>query len=159
GNSSDPESIAASAAATAPARRRRRGFLQLTAFLLAAGSAMGGLLATGTLPRIRQEAELHAASAALLTAAPRVRVITPQRAPGATDMVLPGDVTAYQETGIHARTNGYLKRYLVDIGDRVKARQLLAEIETPELDQELLKARATLEQAQAELSLAIAKED
>jgi multidrug efflux pump subunit AcrA (membrane-fusion protein) len=67
-------------------------------------------------------------------------------------MVLPGSIQAIEETPIYARANGYLRRRLVDIGDRVHAGQLLAEIETPELDQQFMQARASLPQARANLA-------
>lgn len=73
-------------------------------------------------------------------------------AAAATDMVLPGSIQAIEETPIYARANGYLRRRLVDIGDRVHAGQLLAEIETPELDQQFMQARASLPQARANLA-------
>jgi RND family efflux transporter MFP subunit len=68
---------------------------------------------------------------------------------GEREMVLPGDVQAFYNAPIHARTSGYLKRWYVDIGAPVKAGQLLAEIDTPDLDQQVLQARANLATAQA----------
>ena len=68
---------------------------------------------------------------------------------GQRDLVLPGDVQAFYNAPIHARTSGYLKRWYVDIGAPVKAGQLLAEIDTPDLDQQVLQARANLATAQA----------
>ena len=68
--------------------------------------------------------------------------------------MLPGNVQAYLDTPIYARTNGYLRKWYVDIGGRVKAGQLLAEIETPEIDQELHQAQAAQLQAEANLDLA-----
>jgi RND family efflux transporter MFP subunit len=83
-----------------------------------------------------------------------VAVIHPAPADSAGDIVLPGNVQAYLETPIYARTNGYLRRWYVDIGGRVKAGELLAEIDTPEIDQELRQAQAAELQAQANLDLA-----
>jgi multidrug efflux system membrane fusion protein len=68
---------------------------------------------------------------------------------GQRELVLPGDVQAFYNAPIHARTSGYLKRWYVDIGSPVKAGQLLAEIDTPDLDQQVLQARANLATAQA----------
>ena len=68
---------------------------------------------------------------------------------GHADLVLPGDIQAFYNAPIHARTSGYLKRWYVDIGQRVTAGQLLAEIDTPDLDQQVLQARANLATAQA----------
>lgn len=70
------------------------------------------------------------------------------------ELMLPGDVQAYADAPIYARTSGYLKRWLVDIGSRVTKGQLLAEIDVPELDQQLLQAQADLATAQANSQLA-----
>jgi RND family efflux transporter MFP subunit len=78
---------------------------------------------------------------------PSVTVAFPSRAPAASDLMLPGSIQAVQETAIYARVDGYLKRRLVNIGDRVKSDQVLAEIDTPELDQQLSQAKAALAQA------------
>src|SRR5580658_2199612 len=83
-----------------------------------------------------------------------VAVVHPTPAVSAGDIVLPGNVQAYLDTPIYARTNGYLRKWYVDIGGRVKAGQLLAEIETPEIDQELQQALAAQLQAEANLDLA-----
>ncbi len=83
-----------------------------------------------------------------------VAVVHPTPAISAGDIVLPGNVQAYLDTPIYARTNGYLRKWYVDIGGRVKAGQLLAEIETPEIDQELHQAQAAQLQAEANLDLA-----
>ncbi len=73
-------------------------------------------------------------------------------APG-NEVILPGDIQAFQDSPIYARTNGYLKKWYVDIGAHVKAGQLLAEIETPEVDQQLDQAKADLNTAQANYQL------
>jgi RND family efflux transporter MFP subunit len=89
-------------------------------------------------------------------AASLVTVITaqPRRGPGADALVLPGTVQAFYEAPIYARTNGYLKSWSTDIGTPVKKGQLLAEIETPEVDQELRQAQADLATAEANYQLA-----
>jgi len=83
-----------------------------------------------------------------------VSVAHPRRNNAKTGLVLPANVQAFVETPIYARTDGYLKRWLVDIGSQVKAGQLLAEIETPEVDQQLAQMEAAQAQAQANLDLA-----
>jgi RND family efflux transporter MFP subunit len=85
---------------------------------------------------------------------PTVNVIHPKRTPAQIQLELPGDITAYEEAPIYARVNGYLKRWLTDIGAHVTEGQLLAEIEAPELDQELNQANAQLAQANANLEIA-----
>jgi RND family efflux transporter MFP subunit len=87
-------------------------------------------------------------------AVPAVAVVTPARSAPQEEIVLPGTMQAFTDAPIYARTNGYLKRWHVDIGTRVKAGQLLAEIDTPELDQQLLQARADLNTARANARLA-----
>ncbi len=83
-----------------------------------------------------------------------VSVIRPQAASAELNVRFPANIQAYIETPIYARTNGYIKRWFVDIGARVERGQLLAEIETPELDQQLRQAEATVAQVQANLDLA-----
>ena len=87
-------------------------------------------------------------------AVPTVAVITPQQAAPQQEIVLPGTMQAFADAGVYARVNGYLKRWTADIGTRVKQGQLLAEIDTPELDQQLMQARADLATAQANTRLA-----
>jgi RND family efflux transporter MFP subunit len=83
-----------------------------------------------------------------------VEVVKPQRSKAALDLVLPGNVQAFLDTPIYARTNGYLKKWYADIGARVKAGQLLADIDTPEVDDQLRAARADLTNAEANYALA-----
>jgi RND family efflux transporter MFP subunit len=102
----------------------------------------------GVLPRLHRAQALTEELAAA-TAPPSVQVVKPTLSAPTHTLTLPGTVQAWRETALYARTSGYLRRWLVDIGDRVKDGQLLAEIETPELDQELAQARATLAQHEA----------
>jgi RND family efflux transporter MFP subunit len=81
-------------------------------------------------------------------------VIHPKRGAPQQEIVLPGGMQPYTDAPIYARTNGYLKSWTVDIGTRVKAGQLLAEIDSPEVDQQLSQARADLATAEANLNLA-----
>jgi RND family efflux transporter MFP subunit len=83
-----------------------------------------------------------------------VGVTVARSAPATREFTLPGTLQAFIDTAIHARTSGYLGKWYVDIGDRVKEGQKLATIEAPEVDQELNQARANLLQARANLSLA-----
>lgn len=83
-----------------------------------------------------------------------VEVVKPQKSAAALDLVLPGNVQAFLDTPIYARTNGYLKKWYVDIGAHVKAGQLLADIDTPEVDDQLKAASADLANAQANYALA-----
>jgi RND family efflux transporter MFP subunit len=118
------------------------------------------LLVVGAVPRIRASRDLAAAAASERTAVPDVYVVQPQHAADA-DLSLAATTQAFQDATIYARTSGYIKRRLVDIGDRVRAGQLLAEIASPEIDQQLEQANADyrqsekmLEQQKATLDLA-----
>jgi RND family efflux transporter MFP subunit len=86
-------------------------------------------------------------------APPPINVIHPSRAAHAEEIVLPGNIQAFIDAPIYARTNGYLKRWYFDIGARVKSGALLTEIESPEIDQQLRQAREELNTAQANLRL------
>ncbi|MFM0498820.1 efflux RND transporter periplasmic adaptor subunit [Paraburkholderia caffeinilytica] len=83
-----------------------------------------------------------------------VEVVRPQKSTAGLDLVLPGNVQAFLDTPIYARTNGYLKKWYADIGAHVKNGQLLAEIDTPEVDDQLRAARADLANANANYALA-----
>ena len=87
-------------------------------------------------------------------AVPTVATIKPEHGPAAEDLVLPGSVQAYYEAPIYARTSGYLKLWYTDIGAHVARGQVLAEIDTPEVDQALRQAQADLATAQANYELA-----
>ena len=122
--------------------------------LIAVGAFVGlliGVFLLGYLPHRARAVLARADAEEARTTAPAVSVMTPKLETEATNLVLPGDVQAYQYTSIFPRTNGYLKRLLVDIGDHVTNDQLLAEIDTPEVDAQLLEDRANAEQARANL--------
>ncbi len=85
---------------------------------------------------------------------PTVAVVRPTPEPGDENLVLPGTLQAYVESPIYARTNGYLRKWYHDIGTRVNKGELLAEIDTPEVDQQLSQGHADLDTAQANLHLA-----
>jgi RND family efflux transporter MFP subunit len=83
-----------------------------------------------------------------------VAFVTPEHTVEQDEVILPATLQPYQDASIYARTNGYLKRWTADIGARVKAGQLLAEIDAPEIDEQLLQARADLATAEANTKLA-----
>ena len=113
---------------------------------------LAAIIASGIWPRLQARATLGKETAEM--AIPTVAVVTPKRSAPAQEVVLPANVQAYIDAPIYARTNGYLRKWYVDIGGHVKAGQLLAEIETPEVDQQLHQARADMATAQANLNLA-----
>jgi len=130
------------------AEGKHRGWL--LALVLVA--IFGGVLAYGILERLRAGAALREETDKL--AAPVVVVVTPQRSAPAQEIVLPGNVQPYITSPIFSRTNGYLRAWSFDIGARVKKGQLLAVIETPEVDQQLQQSRSNLATAEANLRLA-----
>jgi RND family efflux transporter MFP subunit len=130
--------------------RRRRW---MTPLLLAGAAAALGLGIYAGI-RDRAEAETELARVTDAAAVPVVDVIHPTAGAPTDALVLPGDTRAFSDTAIFARTNGYLKRWYFDIGAHVKRGQLLAEIETPEVDDQLRQALADLGTAQANLRLA-----
>lgn len=111
------------------------------------------LLATwGIISRVQAKNKLNETTQAQNTLT--VNVTHPHANGNVEELVLPGDVRAWADAPIYARTSGYLKRWLVDIGTPVKAGQVLAEVDTPEVDQQLAQARADLGTAQANNQLA-----
>jgi RND family efflux transporter MFP subunit len=130
-----------------PSTGRARQVLFALAFLI----VVTLIVAAGIIPRQRARAALRQETDVM--AIPTVLVVHPKKAPAAEEIVLPANVQAYIDAPIYARTNGYLKKWYADIGARVKAGQLLAEIDTPEVDQQLRQARADLNTAQANLHL------
>ena len=103
----------------------------------------------GYLPLQQREATLRAEADAQQRGLPRLVVMRVERGPAQNEIKLPGTMQALTEAPILARTDGYLKRRLVDIGDRVRASQVLAEIDAPEVDQQIHQAEAAIEQAAA----------
>jgi RND family efflux transporter MFP subunit len=119
--------------------------------VLIALAVIGGVLARGISTRLGAETALRQQTTKMEVTA--VSVVKPQHVSPVEDVVLPGNVQPYYNSPIYARTSGYLKRWYVDIGAHVKKGELLAEIETPELDQQLQQARANLATARANLQL------
>jgi RND family efflux transporter MFP subunit len=137
-----------------PQRRRGKGKMVFLGLCV-----VGGLLALGIVPRLQQHALLSVRQHEVEEGRVPVTVVRPERAPAATEFVLPGNIQAIEETALYARVNGYLHERFVDIGARVRAGQVLAVIETPELEQELAQARAALAQAEVGVTQTQAKRD
>ena len=128
--------------------RSKHGVLiTVIALVIIAAVVVGGIV-----PRLRAKEALKKTTYDL--AVPTVNVARPKQGAPQTEIVLPGNMQAFTDSPIFARTNGYLKKWYVDIGGRVKAGQLLAEIETPEVDQQLQQARSQLNTAKANYNLA-----
>jgi RND family efflux transporter MFP subunit len=127
-------------------RSKRGGLWAIVALLIVAAIVVAGIV-----PRRRARAALRTETNDL--AVPTVSVIHPKLGSPLSEITLPGNIQAFTDSPIYARTNGYLKKWYVDIGARVTAGQLLADIETPEVDQQLDQARADLNTAQANYNL------
>jgi RND family efflux transporter MFP subunit len=120
--------------------------------LAIAAIAVAALLVSGIWSRVKASAALRAETAQ--AALPAVSVVSPKQTAPADEIILPGNVQPFITSPIYSRTNGYLKKWYFDIGAHVKQGQLLALIETPEVDQQLQQARSNLLTAQANLELA-----
>ena len=129
---------------------RVRTRLWLVAVLLAV--AVIGVLIFGIRSRVKAETDLAKVTAQM--AVPSLSVVAPKQTAPAQEIVLPGNIQPYISSPVYARTDGYLKKWYFDIGAHVKEGQLLAIIQTPEIDQQLEQARSTLATAKANLETA-----
>jgi RND family efflux transporter MFP subunit len=132
--------------------RPKRGILLVIVLVLLVVLAVA--FAMGIVPRLHRTAEFNAQAEAIAIELPAVAVDYPTQTKSATKLSLPGSMQALQETAIYARTTGYLKKWYSDYGARVKAGDLLAEIDAPDVDEQLRQARATLDSDQANFSKA-----
>jgi RND family efflux transporter MFP subunit len=110
----------------------------------------------GYIPLQRRQALIRGEARDFEQSLPRVEVIQVERSSRRSELVLPGNIEAVTEAPILARADGYIKRRMVDIGDRIRAGQPVAEIEAPELDDQVRQAKANIQQAQAGLDQALA---
>jgi len=127
-------------------RPARRVFVAIIVLVVVAAIVVSGIV-----PRIKAKNALRAETDEL--AVPTVDVIHPKLGAPQAEITLPGNMQAFIDSPIYARASGYLKKWYVDIGARVKSGQLLAEIDAPELDRQLDQARSDLKTAQANMSL------
>ena len=133
-------------------RRPSTVSLVLIALLLAVLIVAGFFV--GYLPRQRREEVLAAESKETGSTLPRGQRRRVTRSAANSKLVLPGNIQAVTEAPILARATGYIRKRYVDIGDRVKAGQVVAEIEAPELDQQILQANAAIDQAKSSVQQA-----
>ncbi|HEX6242980.1 MAG TPA: efflux RND transporter periplasmic adaptor subunit [Polyangiales bacterium] len=139
--------------AAAPSRARVLMMLAIT------GCGLALAFGAGYLPKLRARTALEQEAAASEQRLATVEVITPTRLDGSRSLTLPGSVRPLAETTLYSRANGYIKAFYKDLGQRVESGELLAAIDTPELDQEISQARAALLQVQAALGQAEATRD
>jgi membrane fusion protein, multidrug efflux system len=128
-----------------PTRRRLGGSA------VAAATFFGCLVTVGVVPRFLHRSAMAAETRALAEAPAQVVVIRAERSTAASSLMLPGSVQPLQETGVYARANGYVRRWFFDIGTQVKKGQVMAELDVPDIDEELRQATATANQAHAQI--------
>ncbi|MFY9662377.1 MAG: efflux RND transporter periplasmic adaptor subunit [Terriglobales bacterium] len=122
---------------------------------LLVGTALLVLIVAGAITFLNRKSETKAlAKETEAMSVPTVAVVQPKAEPGNDELVLPGNLQAFEESPIFARTNGYLLKWYKDIGSKIQKGELLAAIDTPEVDQELSQAKASREQIKAALELA-----
>jgi RND family efflux transporter MFP subunit len=138
----------------APVDRWKPSRLTVTALFLGFVVLVIGAFLAGYVPLQRREALVRAAAEEHDKGLPRMEVMQVGRGSGQSEMKLPATIQAVTEAPILARADGYLKSRFVDIGDRVRAGQPLAEIDAPELDQQIRQAEAAVEQVQASIEQA-----
>jgi membrane fusion protein (multidrug efflux system) len=126
--------------------------------MLVAALALLAAFAAGLLPKLVARRALEAETASAVQAVPRVELIGVKVITSDRDLVLPGSIEPLEQTVVYPRSQGYVKRWLVDLGAQVKEGDLLAEIDTPELDAQLEQAKAQLAQAEADVTRAVASE-
>lgn len=122
--------------------------------LLLLAAIVAAVAMAGYFPRKARENAANEAAREEKTTLPTVTVARVRLAPANSELTLPGNLSALTETSIYARAAGYVRKRYVDIGDHVREGQLLAEIEAPELDEQVAQARAAVAQAQQQISQA-----
>ena len=130
----------------------RSGMSRFPLLLILMAITFAILFAIGYLPRTARAKQIAQATTSVEEASAIVSIVPVKVAPVTAQLILSGDVAAVTETGIFARADGYVKQRIADIGDLVKQGQLLAEIESPEVDQQLLQSRASLQQSRSALA-------
>lgn len=140
------EPVESQSKTASPQRSARLKILAVVLVLLVVGGAF-------SIARRLSERKALAAETEVL-AVPTVAVVKPSTEPASDELVLPAQLQAFVESPIYSRTNGYLLHWYKDIGSHVKKGELLADIDTPEVDQELSQAKASRQQIQAQLELA-----
>ncbi len=136
----------------APKRPEAKGRIWKIALALLV--VFGILLVIGLLPRLHNQPKVNAYAKSQKDSTPVVNTVAVEAPPAADALVLPGNIQAVAQTAITARASGYIKQFFVDIGDHVRKGQVLATIETPDVDQSVAQARAQTSQSQAALAQA-----
>lgn len=144
----------AQGAHTALTHPKRPSAGKLTLLLLVAAAAFVAAFFLGYIPHHRRDMQVLAEANQQSEALPDVTVVAAKRASAVGDLLLPGNIQPVTEAPILARAEGYIKKRYVDIGDRVTAGQLLAEVEAPDLDEQVRQAQAALVQSESDVDRA-----
>lgn len=137
--------------------RARREKPRIFRYLLLAAIVLGAVAAYGIVDRTRSDAELATWTAK--QAIPSVDLVSPKEATEGERLTLPANIEAFYTAPIHSRVNGYVKMWYYDIGAKVKTGDVLAKIDTPDLDQQYEQAKGELAKAQADYNLAVLTSD
>jgi RND family efflux transporter MFP subunit len=137
-----------------PTNLPRIGIVAVLLLVVSFAALLAGLFVLGHRPVAERQKRALEQAANVSNARPVVSVARPRRQASSSELSLPANVEAFQQTAIYSRSSGYVRRLLVDIGDRVQADQLLAELDTPEINAQLSQAKATVQQAEASLDKA-----
>jgi RND family efflux transporter MFP subunit len=137
-----------------PTEQKHKSGSRIMIRLIGAGALVIALVALGTVPRLARQREALAAVRESPIIHPVVTTLHPKAGEPTSSLLLPGNIEPLYNASVYARTEGYLERRNVDIGSKVKTGQVLAVISSPEVDQQLLQARATLAQSEASLQQA-----
>jgi len=140
---------------SAPLRPTLTGFR----YGMIALALLAALLLAGYWPRHARQVQLLREISQAQHDLPRVKVVTAVATTGGQSLTLPGSLVAVRQALVYARATGYVKRFRVDIGDRVHAGDILADLDTPELTQQLVQSRAALKQKEAALEQALAAQN
>lgn len=149
-----PGDVDAAVREPVPQNLPRFGWAGVSLLVFAMLLVLSGLFVLGYRPTAAQRERAHQAAAEVADRLPVVSIITPRRPTSGSQLTLPANLAAFQQTAVYPRANGYLRRLLVDIGDRVAADELLAELDTPELDAQITQMRAAARQREASLEKA-----
>jgi RND family efflux transporter MFP subunit len=136
---------------TVPTEQSRQSASRVIIRIAGGVALLLALIAIGVIPRIARHREALAAVSESAVTHPVVTLVHPQRGEPTSELLLPGNIEPLYSANLYARVDGYLERRSVDIGSKVKAGEVLAVISSPEIDQQLLQARAALAQSEASL--------
>jgi RND family efflux transporter MFP subunit len=153
-----PDAHAESPAAAELPKPFPLGVLGILALGILVLALLAGLFLAGWLPQRAAQADLEQQAKQVATATAHVRVAKPKPAPDTISTSLPATLAANQQTTIYARATGFVKAWHHDLGDRVQAGDLLADIDAPDTDQDLAQAKAAVAQAQATVAQATANQ-